>query len=228
MAMRCPKALAPAVSTETEAMSRRRSQKDVVSATVWTLSNGVTVWVKPTEFKDDEIVMRATSPGGWSRASLEDHQSAAMAAGLVQQGDLDRTSAREDLRELLRRAWLVQCVGSVACADQCADVVGGPDRESTEASLVHEPERERVELQTQATGSRGRRVAPNPLTRHAQVDGESCGAKYPTQSLSVAGGSRGGVPHHRCQQDFGVVDGIARARGECLAHRGRIREEDSP
>ncbi len=54
--------------------------------TVWTLSNGVTVWLKPTDFKEDEIVMNATSPGGWSNSTLEEHQSAAMAAGLVQQG----------------------------------------------------------------------------------------------------------------------------------------------
>ena len=54
--------------------------------TIWTLSNGVTVWLKPTDFKEDEIVMQATSPGGWSKSSLEDHQSAAMSTGLVQQG----------------------------------------------------------------------------------------------------------------------------------------------
>ncbi|MDR1417405.1 MAG: insulinase family protein, partial [Prevotellaceae bacterium] len=35
-------------------------------ATVYRLSNGVTVVVKPTKFKDDEIIMQATSPGGSS------------------------------------------------------------------------------------------------------------------------------------------------------------------
>ena len=62
------------------------SSIEELDMTVWTLSNGVTVWLKPTDFKEDEIVLRATSPGGWSNSSLEDHQSAAMAAALVQQG----------------------------------------------------------------------------------------------------------------------------------------------
>jgi zinc protease len=54
--------------------------------TVWELSNGATVWLKPTDFKEDEIVLRATSPGGWSRSSPEDHLSATLATSLVQQG----------------------------------------------------------------------------------------------------------------------------------------------
>ena len=36
--------------------------------TLWTLSNGARVYVKPTDFKDDEILMRAWSPGGNSLA----------------------------------------------------------------------------------------------------------------------------------------------------------------
>ncbi|HEX9886223.1 MAG TPA: insulinase family protein [Longimicrobiales bacterium] len=57
-----------------------------LNVTLWTLSNGVTVWLKPTDFKEDEIVMQATSPGGWSNSSLEDHASATLAAVLVRQG----------------------------------------------------------------------------------------------------------------------------------------------
>ncbi|MEP6832627.1 MAG: insulinase family protein [Gemmatimonas sp.] len=37
-----------------------------VGLTEWTLSNGVRVFVKPTDYKADEIVMRAWSPGGLS------------------------------------------------------------------------------------------------------------------------------------------------------------------
>lgn len=36
-------------------------------ATIWTLSNGVKVMIKPTNFKDDEILMRAVAPQGMSR-----------------------------------------------------------------------------------------------------------------------------------------------------------------
>ena len=37
-----------------------------VGITEWTLSNGVTVVLKPTTFKQDEVVFRAFSPGGTS------------------------------------------------------------------------------------------------------------------------------------------------------------------
>ena len=76
------------------------SSIEELEMTVWTLSNGVTVWLKPTDFKEDEIVMQATSPGGWSNSSLEDHQSAAMSAGLVQQGGVGAFS-QIDLQKAL-------------------------------------------------------------------------------------------------------------------------------
>ena len=75
-----------------------------LNMTVWTLSNGVTVWLKPTDFKEDEIVMRATSPGGWSNSSLEDHQSAAMAASLVQQGGVGAFSTIDLQKALAGKA----------------------------------------------------------------------------------------------------------------------------
>jgi zinc protease len=50
--------------------------------TEWELSNGVKVVLKPTEFKQDEVVFRATSPGGTSLASDADYV-AAMTAGQV-------------------------------------------------------------------------------------------------------------------------------------------------
>ena len=71
-----------------------------VGVTEWTLSNGAVVWVKPTDFKDDEVVLRATSPGGWSRAPLEDHVSAANATSVVQASGLGAFS-RTDLDKAL-------------------------------------------------------------------------------------------------------------------------------
>jgi len=75
-----------------------------LNMTVWTLSNGVTVWLKPTDFKEDEIVMRATSPGGWSNSSLEDHQSAAMAASLVEEGGVGAFSTIDLQKALAGKA----------------------------------------------------------------------------------------------------------------------------
>ncbi len=80
------------------------SMIDELNMTVWTLSNGVTVWLKPTDFKEDEIIMRATSPGGWSNSSLDDHQSAAIAAGLVQQGGVGAFSTIDLQKALAGKA----------------------------------------------------------------------------------------------------------------------------
>lgn len=80
------------------------SMVDELNMTVWTLSNGVTVWLKPTDFKEDEIVMQATSPGGWSNSRLEDHQSASMAAGLVQQGGVGAFSTIDLQKALAGKA----------------------------------------------------------------------------------------------------------------------------
>ncbi|MDR2409948.1 MAG: insulinase family protein [Bacteroidales bacterium] len=50
-----------------------------VDATEYTLKNGVKVVVKVTDFKDDEILMKAMSPGGSSLVSDEDLPSATFA-----------------------------------------------------------------------------------------------------------------------------------------------------
>ena len=54
-----------------------------IDAVKWTLSNGVTVIAKQTDFKNDEVVFRSFSPGGRSLVSDEDHVSAQFAAQLV-------------------------------------------------------------------------------------------------------------------------------------------------
>jgi zinc protease len=52
----------------------------------WTLSNGVKVVLKPTDFKQDEVVFRATSPGGTSLASDKDFVPAMTAAQVIGAG----------------------------------------------------------------------------------------------------------------------------------------------
>jgi zinc protease len=54
-----------------------------VGVTEWTLSNGARVLVKPTDFKADEILFTAYSPGGTSLASDPDYVSAALASQIV-------------------------------------------------------------------------------------------------------------------------------------------------
>ena len=54
-----------------------------IDAVKWTLSNGITVIAKQTDFKNDEIVFGAFSPGGHSLVDDADHVSATYAAQLA-------------------------------------------------------------------------------------------------------------------------------------------------
>ena len=57
-----------------------------LGVTHWTLANGVEVVLKPTEFKNDEILMTAYSPGGHSLISDEEYIPAVTAADIVSEG----------------------------------------------------------------------------------------------------------------------------------------------
>ena len=59
---------------------------DSIGVTEWTLSNGVRVILKPTDFKADQLLVRAYSPGGTSLASNADYIAATTAAGVVRMG----------------------------------------------------------------------------------------------------------------------------------------------
>jgi len=56
---------------------------DGIKAVELTLSNGVKILLKPTDFKNDEIAFRAFSPGGTSLYSDAEYESAARASSLV-------------------------------------------------------------------------------------------------------------------------------------------------
>jgi zinc protease len=57
-----------------------------LTVTNWTLSNGVRVILKPTDFKADEVVILGTSPGGASMLSQSDFPRAREATTLVTEG----------------------------------------------------------------------------------------------------------------------------------------------
>jgi zinc protease len=54
-----------------------------IGTTVLTLSNGVEVWLKPTDFKNDQVVLSAYAQGGTSLASEADFHEASIATALV-------------------------------------------------------------------------------------------------------------------------------------------------
>ena len=61
---------------------------DEIGVTVWELANGVRVVLKPTDFRDDQVIFSATSPGGYSLAPDENLRNAELASQLVSQGGL--------------------------------------------------------------------------------------------------------------------------------------------
>ncbi len=58
-------------------------QIESIDVQSWTLSNGITVIAKQTDFRDDEVEFSGFSPGGHSLVADEDHVSALHAAQLV-------------------------------------------------------------------------------------------------------------------------------------------------
>jgi zinc protease len=76
--------------------------------TEWRLSNGVRVVLNPTTFKQDEILMRAFSPGGTSLAPDADFVAAETADTIVAQGGLGQLSAIDLSKKLAGKAAIVR------------------------------------------------------------------------------------------------------------------------
>ena len=91
----------PLVETPPEAGTVEEIELDMnLGTTTWTLSNGATVILKPTDFKADEVLFYATSPGGTSLLDAADLDVAAGAAGYVGQsgvGAFDQVALQKAL-----------------------------------------------------------------------------------------------------------------------------------
>jgi zinc protease len=88
--------------TNTPTAGKIVSEKEYkdVEVTEWILSNGIRVLLKPTTFKNDQILMSAFSPGGHSLVPDKDYISAAMSASILSQsgwGPYDAIQLRKKL-----------------------------------------------------------------------------------------------------------------------------------
>jgi zinc protease len=81
------------------AVASRRSIPDL-GVTVVTFANGVEAWLKPTDFKNDQILFSLTAPGGASLAAPAEYEDAALAPALVQTSGAGGVKAL-DLQKML-------------------------------------------------------------------------------------------------------------------------------
>ncbi len=78
----------------------KTATKDAFGITEWELSNGVTVVLKPTTFKEDEILFRASSAGGSSLAPEADFFAAGSASSVISAGGIGSFSLPELRKKL--------------------------------------------------------------------------------------------------------------------------------
>ncbi len=71
------------------------SRVEELGVTEWTLSNGIHVVLKPTDFKNDEILFRGYSTGGTSLATNEEHTSAVYSSQIIAESGVGDFSSVE-------------------------------------------------------------------------------------------------------------------------------------
>ena len=106
-----------------------------VGITEWTLSNGARVVLKPTTFKQDEIVFRAFSDGGTSLASDADFVSASTAAQVIAAGGLGELNA-VNLRKALTGV-VASAQPSIGAYEEGLNGSGSPKDLETLFQLIH-------------------------------------------------------------------------------------------
>jgi len=80
------KPLLAVIPAGSKVKSEEKNEK--LQITTWTLDNGVKVLLKPTDFKNDEVLFSAYSFGGSSVVEDKDYMSAAYADGIVEESGI--------------------------------------------------------------------------------------------------------------------------------------------
>ena len=129
-----------------------------IGATVLTLSNGVEVWLKPTDFKNDQIVFSAYAPGGVSLANEQDYKSASLATAMVGVGGIGGLNP-VDLSKMLSGK-IAQASPSIS--DYTQGVSGSATPKDLETALTAQlPRAHRAEHD--AGGARTIEAPPRPV-----------------------------------------------------------------
>lgn len=104
-------------------------------ATVMKLGNGVRVVVKPTEFKKDQVLMTATSPGGSTLFGTEDIENLKVFSSVIGLGGLGNFSAIELGKRLAGKN--VSCSASLGLNDESLNGSAAPKDLQTLFELIY-------------------------------------------------------------------------------------------
>ena len=104
-------------------------------ATVLTLSNGVRVVLKPTEYKKDEIQMTATSPGGSFMVGIDDAKNMKVFNSVIGLGGLGNFSAIDLSKKLAGKK--VSCSASLGLDNESLNGYASPNDVKTLFELIY-------------------------------------------------------------------------------------------
>lgn len=104
-------------------------------ATVLTLSNGVRVVLKPTEYKKDEIQMTATSTGGSFMVGIDDAKNMKVFNSVIGLGGLGNFSAIDLSKKLAGKK--VSCSASLGVDNESLNGYASPDDVKTLFELIY-------------------------------------------------------------------------------------------
>jgi zinc protease len=115
----------------------RETRDSVAGITEWTLSNGASVLIKPTENDPDELLLRAWSPGGFSVLpdSLFFTPGRMVARVLTDMGGVG--TGHNALAEQLATTGVRSLMVDIGFADESIDLAGSPKALETLFQLLH-------------------------------------------------------------------------------------------
>jgi zinc protease len=88
-----------------------------LNITEWRFPNGVRVMVKPTDFKNDEILFTSYSWGGWSQSGLSNFRSAASADDIIDESGISDFDVNTLIKKLSGK--------SVSCSPYISELIDG-------------------------------------------------------------------------------------------------------
>ena len=108
---------------------------DKIGVTIWELSNGIKVVLKPTQFKEEEIVFNAYSPGGYSMIPKEEYWSSSLAAKVFMRSGVGPFKRSDLIKRLIFKS--VRINPYVSIYEEGVSGSSSPEDLETLLQLIH-------------------------------------------------------------------------------------------